>query len=101
MRLEEQLQGRNVPDHLRPPLDNDKLEALFEGSFIFILMYRCPLCKASIRERPTEHLILRDLSAQLFEAIGYPSDYAEKGFVVPEDGDIWSGVFPRNTSVSI
>lgn len=99
MKLQEQLRGRNVPDHLMPPLDNYKLEALFDEHFIFILTYHCPLCNAFIRKRPKEHFALRDLAAQLFEAIGYPDDYAEKGFVVPEDGDVWSGVFPRNTSI--
>lgn len=87
---------RNLPQHLRPPFDNYKLESLFKEHYLYVFMYRCPLCQVYVDERPKEHMILGDLAMQLFEATGFLDEYAEKEFVILADGDVWSGIFSKN-----
>jgi hypothetical protein len=75
------------------------LEALFDGHYLFRLTYYCPACSSHIEEQPKQHIILHDLVSQLFKVMGYPQNYAEKGFVAPPNGDIWDGVFPKNMDI--
>ncbi|KAH7918970.1 hypothetical protein BV22DRAFT_1051387 [Leucogyrophana mollusca] len=91
--LSEQLKYRDVPEeHAHPPYTAQTLEFLFQQAFIHVLLYKCPLCRSSVRKRPVEVPLLKDLVAVISTTLGPPK---EPAIVNPhlEDDDIWAGVF--------
>ena len=66
---------------------------LFTESVIHVLLYHCPVCHATIMDRPKE---LRPLMQIMKAWTGVLRAPARATQAVNIDGDIWAGIFPRS-----
>ncbi|KAI6156869.1 hypothetical protein BKA82DRAFT_4009378 [Pisolithus tinctorius] len=92
--LREQLNAewRNIPKHLRwHPITAKTLTELYDGRYLRVMLYDCPLCEGPMRIKPIEVNNFSDFLAVANNVLGQPKDRAiDDPHLL--DQDIWGDV---------
>ncbi|KAI6137597.1 hypothetical protein BKA82DRAFT_19240 [Pisolithus tinctorius] len=90
--LRNQVKWRDVPEHLREPSTADQLHELIENEHIYSPLYYCPSCKGTVRCRPIEVYIFKELIEAVHSVAGPPDDLTVEDPHI-NDSDIWADMF--------
>ncbi|KAI5988479.1 hypothetical protein F5J12DRAFT_786841 [Pisolithus orientalis] len=93
--LREQLNAkwRNIPKHLRwHPITAKTLTELYDGRYLQVMLYDCPLCEGPVWMKPIEVNNFSDFLVVVNNVLGQPQDHAiDNPHLL--DQDIWGDVF--------
>ncbi|KAI5998398.1 hypothetical protein F5J12DRAFT_784971 [Pisolithus orientalis] len=77
--LREQLDAewRNIPKHLKwHPITAKTLTELYDGRYLQVMLYDCPLCKGPVQTKPIEVNNFSDFLALANNVLRQPKDHA-------------------------